>query len=272
MWNALALLLVIGCGALGSLAQTLTGQSGQSSLGQMGSRSGRAFIGGITAVVVVGVLSQSAFSDAVKKLFPFTDTADAFQALILVASVALVAGCAGQTLLNRVAQQLLSGLIPRFEAMEKRVAMEGKIRDVDTKILGAVIAVRDGRFEDAIRVLQPILSDSEVPAPFRARAHGVIANAMKKIDLLDEAVSHAGMAHRLSPDNYRFLFNRACYRWMVSHDAIDEVLQDLRQSIEKGLSRNEIMGDEDLATLREHERFSELMVNATKDGFMGGGE
>ena len=95
---------------------------------------------------------------------------------------------------------------------------------------------------------------------------------MKKIDLLDEAVSHAGMAHRLSPDNYRFLFNRACYRWMVSHDAIDEVLQDLRQSIEKGLSRNEIMGDEDLATLREHERFSELMVNATKDGFMGGGE
>lgn len=225
----------------------------------MGSRSGRTFIGGLTAVLVVGLLSQSAVLDAVKTLFAPTDTPDVFQSLLLVASVALAAGFLGQTLLNRVANLLLKELSPQFEAMEKK----GKIRDVDFTIIAAAIAVRDGDFEDAIQLLQPILRDSEVPEPFLARAHGIIANAKKKIGLLDQAVNHVDEAHRLSPDDYRFLFNRACYRWIVSHDAIDEVLRDLRQSIEKGLSLDEIERDEDLAALREHERFRELRTIAT---------
>ena len=263
MWNTLTLLLVIGCGALGGLAQALVGQPGQSSLGQLGSRSRRAFIGGLTAALVVGLLSQSAVLDAVKTLFAPTDTPDVFQSLLLVASVALAAGFLGQTLLYRVAELLLKELSPQFKAIEKNAAMERKIINVDSTILRASIAVREGYLEVGIRLLEPILSDSDVPVPFLARAHGVIANAKKKIGLLDDAVNHVDEAHRLSPDDYRFLFNRACYRWMVSHDAIDEVLRDLRQSIEKGLSLDEIERDEDLAALREHERFRELRTIAT---------
>lgn len=267
MWIAGTVLLVIGCGAVGGLAQALTGQSVQPRIGQIGSRSGRAFIGSITAMLVVGLLSQSAFLEAVKKLFQPADTADVFQALMLVASVALAAGFVGQTLLSRVSGQLLKAFGPQFEAVslqfDKKVAMERKIRNVDSMIVRAAIIVREGHFEVAIQLLEPILSDSEVPVPFLARAHGVIANAKKRLGLLDEAVNHVDEAHRLSPDDYRFLLNRACYRWMLSHDdAIGEVLQDLRQSIHKGLSFHEIEKDEDLVTLREHEQFRELEATA----------
>lgn len=284
MWVALIILLVIGCGVVGGLAQALVGQPGQSSHGQLGSRSERAFIGGVTAVVAVGVLSQVALLDHVKKLFSPTDTADVFQSLVLVASVAVVAGFLGQTLLYRLAERVLSGFNLRLEdveeqvamerkameqerkAMEAKVALNRKIRDVDYTITRASIAVGEGHLEVGIQLLKPILSDSEVPQSFLARAHGVIANAKKKSGLLDEALNHVDEAHRLSPNDYRFLFNRACYRWMINDDAIDEVLRDLRQSIEKGLSLDAIERDDDLATLRKHERFRELMVNKTKDG------
>ena len=265
------LLLVSGCGAIGGLAQTLTGQPGQSRSGQLGSRSGRAFIGGVTAMLVVGFLSQSTFSEAVGTLLDPTGTIDVFQALVLVVSVALAAGFAGQTLLNRVSGQLLQALGPQFEAMNLQFDKERKIRNVDSTILRAAIAVREGHLEVAIQLLEPVLADAEVPAPFLARAHGVVANAKKKSAHLDrnktgliyEAVSHVNEAHKLSPDDYRYLFNRACYRWMLGHDAIDDVLLDLRHSIEKGLSFHEIERDEDLATLREHERFQELEATAT---------
>lgn len=265
------LLLVIGCGAVGGLAQALIGQSGQARTAQSGSRSGRAFIGGVTAMLVVGLLSQSAFSEAVGTLLVPTNKIDVFESLVLVVSVALAAGFAGQTLLNRISGQLLQALGPHFDAMNLQFDKERKIRNVDSTILRAAIAVREGYLEVAIHMLEPILTDAEVPVPFLARAHGVIANAKKKIahldgdrtGLLNEAVNHASEAHRLSPDDYRYIFNRARYRWMLSHDAIDDVLLDLRYSIKKGLSFHEIEKDEDLATLREHARFRELGASAT---------
>ena len=191
MWVALIILLVIGCGVVGGLAQALVGQPGQSSHGQLGSRAERAFIGGVTAVVAVGVLSQVALLDHVKKLFAPTDTPDVFQSLVLVASVAVVAGFLGQTLLYRLAERLLSGFNLRLEEVEEQVAMERKtmeakialdrkIRDVDYRISRASTAVGEGHLEVGIQLLEPILSDSEVPQSFLARVHGVIANAKKK--------------------------------------------------------------------------------------------
>ena len=258
MWIALTLLLVIGCGALGGFVKSFAGQPGQPRTGQKGARSRWAFIGGLMAVAVVGLLSQSAFSESVKKLFQPTVTDDVFQPLILVASVALVAGLAGQTLLNSLFRSLLKERQKMRDQFEESVTMKRKIRNAEFTTYRAAIAVREGHFEVGIQLLEAILKDTDVPEWLLARAHGVIANAKKKIGLLDEAVNHVDKAHRLSPDDYRFLFNRACYRWMVNNNAIDEVLQDLRQSIEKGLSLDEIERDEDLATLRKHERFKEL--------------
>ena len=256
-------LLVIGCGALGGLAQALIGQPGQSSLGQMGSRSTRAFIGGVTAVLVVGALSQIAVLDAVNELFKVAEAADKFQSLLLIVSVSLAAGFWGQTLLYRVTERLLSGFDLRLKETEEKVAMERKIREVDRAISSAVSDVREGYRKRGIESLRPILSDSEVPARSLARAHGVTANAKKmiallnepvdRVGLLNEAVDHVSVAHRLLPDDYRFLFNRACYLWLISSDNIDKVLQDLRQAIAKGLSFDQIKRDKDLETLREHE-------------------
>ena len=268
---ALVFLLVIGCGVLGGLAQSLIGQPRQSSLGQMGSRSRRAFIGGVTAVLVVGALSQIAVLDAVNKLFqsPSSDgpanSADQFQSLLLVASVSLAAGFWGQTLLYRVTGRLLSGFDLRLKETEENVAMERKIREVDQAIVSAITLVREGHWKIGIDSLKHILSDSKVPASLVARAHGVTANAKKKIallnepvdrvGLLNEAVDHVSVAHKLLPDDYRFLFNRACYLWLISPDNIDKVLQDLRQAIAKGQSFDQLKRDKDLDTLREHERY-----------------
>lgn len=267
MWIAGTLLLVIVCGASGGLVEALTGEPGQSRAERMRSRSASAVIGSLTATIVVGLLSQNAFSEAVKKLFPPADTAEVFQSVVLVASVALAAGFAGQTLLKRVSDTLLQQFSiqtdKKLAAAEEQIALERKLRDMDSTILRAGTKVRDGDLGLAVQMLEPILSDSDAPKLFLARAHGIIANAKKKTGLLDEAVNHVDEAHRLSPDDYRFLFNRACYRWTLSHDAIDEVLQDLSQSIEKGLSIHDIEADEDLATLREHERFKELEAAAT---------
>ena len=281
MWIASTLLLVIGCGAVGGLAQALIGQS---RTGQIGSRSGRAVIGAVTAVIVVGLLSQSAFLEAVNRLFQPADTAEVFQALLLVASVALAAGFAGQTLLKRVADSLLKQLGMQTDqkiaaaeersAMqtEEKIAMERRLRGTESTIIRAVTSVRDADLRFAIQLLEPVLRDPRLPESFIARAHGIIANAKKRIGILEpenkvrflnEAVNHIDEAHRLSPDDYRYLFNRACYCWMLSEDAIDEVLRDLRHSIEKGLSFHEIEKDEDLATLRGHERFRELEATAT---------
>ena len=263
MWIVAILLFVLVCGASGGLVQALTGQPGRSSTEVMGSRSEHAVIGAITALIVVGLLSQSAFSEAVKKLFPPTDTAEMFQALVLVASVALAAGFAGQRLLKRVSDSLLQQFSIRTDkkiaAAEEKIAIERKIRDLDSTILRAGTKVRDGDSGLAIQMLEPIVSDSKAPDLFLARAHGIIANAKKQTGLLNEALKHVDEAHRLSPDDYRFPFNRAYYRWMLSDDAIEEVLRDLRLSIEKGLSIDDIERDEDLETLRKHERFREFI-------------
>lgn len=247
--------------ALGGLAQALIGQPGQSSLGQMGSRSTRAFIGGVTAVLVVGALSQIAVLDAVNELFKAAEAAEAaeaadkFQSLLLIVSVSLAAGFWGQTLLYRVTERLLSGFNLRLKETEEKVALERKIHEVDRAISSAVSDVREGYRKRSIELLKPILSDSEVPARSVARAHGVTANAKKMIALLNEAVDHVSVAHRLLPDDYRFVFNRACYLGLISPDNIDKVLQDLRQAIAKGLSFDQIKRDKDLETLREHERY-----------------
>ena len=81
------------------------------------------------------------------------------------------------------------------------------------------------------------------------------ANAKRMIALLNEAMDRSSVAHRLLPDDYRFVFKRACYLWLISPDNIDKVVQDLRQAIAKGLSFDQIKRDRDLETLREHERY-----------------
>lgn len=201
MWIVAILLFVLVCGASGGLVQALTGQPGRSSTEVMGSRSEHAVIGAITALIVVGLLSQSAFSEAVKKLFPPTDTAEMFQALVLVASVALAAGFAGQRLLKRVSDSLLQQFSIRTDkkiaAAEEKIAIERKIRDLDSTILRAGTKVRDGDSGLAIQMLEPIVSDSKAPDLFLARAHGIIANAKKQTGLLNEALKHVDEAHMI---------------------------------------------------------------------------
>ncbi len=144
-------------------------------------------------------------------------------------------------------------------------ALGGQVKTLggQTKISEAAIAVRDGDLKRAIELLTPILDNPDVPQIDRARAHGIMANAKKRLYLLDEeknllkdAVSHVDAAHKLAPDDYRYRFNRACYRWLLRNgEAIDDVFHDLEESLKKGLEFREIEEDEDLVELRKHERF-----------------
>lgn len=165
---------------------------------------------------------------------------------MLLSSVSLAAGFTGHALLRRMSSQLL------------KLDTEIKALGGQVKISDAAIAVRDGYLEQAIGLLAPVLDNSDVPRLDRARAHGIVANAKKKLRLFDEAVGHVDTAHRLAPEDWRYLFNRACYRWLASNGgAIDDVFRDLKESLDKGLEFRQIEQDEDLATLRKHERFPE---------------
>ena len=99
------LAFVIGCGALGGWVQGFVRRPDQSSGEQIGTWK-RIAIGGVTAVIVVGILSQSAFSDAIEVLHQWEEGAGRFEALVLVAAVALGAGLAGQTFLRRVVEAI----------------------------------------------------------------------------------------------------------------------------------------------------------------------
>lgn len=255
MWVVATFLFVVLCGALGGLAQSRVGRTSDNPRRAKSVPLDCALIGAVTAMVVVGVFSQSGFSESIKKLSQPSDSADLFQALMFVSAVSLVAGFTGQTLLSRVSEQLLRALGAQ---VDKEFAKERKIRDVDSTILKASATVRTGHLEFAIKLLEPILGDSDVSAPFQARAHGVIANAKKKNGLLDEAIKYVEAAHRLLPDDYRYFYNRTCYRWLASNGNLDQVWQDLEQAIERGLPLREIENDEDLKTLRETKRYQEF--------------
>lgn len=207
---------------------------------------------------------------------------------MFVSAVSLAAGFTGEPLLRRLTAQLVKDLSDRLEeersdrleeerkirealakeleeerkireASDKEVAKELKIRNVESEILKGAINVREDDLQAAIKRLEPILNDPDVPAPFRARAHGIIANVKKKINLFEEAIKHVEIAHELSPDDYRYLFNRACYRWLAKNGSIDDVLQDLRMSLEKGLSLEEIEIEKDLIELRKQEQFKTFL-------------
>ncbi len=183
----------------------------------------RAFIGAVTAVVVVGFFLQNDFSEAVGKLFLSTSqSADIFRALMLLLSVSLAAGFAGHVLLSRISAKLLDTKL-------KALGDQAKISE-------AAIAVLDDNSERAIELLTPILDNPDVPKQDRARAHGIMANAKKKQRRFGEVIEPVDAAHKLSPDDYRYLFNRACYRRLLSNGAaIDDVFDDLKESLDKGL-------------------------------------
>lgn len=165
---------------------------------------------------------------------------------MLLSSVSLAAGFTGHALLRRMSSQLL------------KLDTEVRVLGGQVKISDAAIAVQDGDPERAVQLLTPILDSPDVPKLDRARAHGITANAKKRLRLFEEAISHVDAAHKLSPDDYRYLFNRACYRWLSSNGgAIDDVLRDLKESLDKGLEFRHIEQDEDLAALRKHPRFPE---------------
>ena len=165
---------------------------------------------------------------------------------MLLSSVSLAAGFAGHALLRRMSSQLL------------KLDTEVKALGGQVKISDAAIAVQDGDPERAVQLLTPILDSPDVPKLDRARAHGITANAKKRLRLFEEAINHVDVAHKLSPDDVRYLFNRACYRWLSSNGgAIDDVFRDLQESLNKGLAFRDIEQDEDLAALRKHPRFPE---------------
>ena len=240
--------VVVFCGALGGLSQSLIGRlPGAEPEQPWRVWLTRVFIGAVTAVVAVGFFLQSDFSEAIGKLFqPTSQPADEFRALMLLASVSLAAGFTGHALLRRMSSQLL------------KLDTEIKALGGQVKISDAAIAVRDNDPERAIELLTSILDSADVSKLDRARAHGIMANAKKKLRLFAEAAGHVDAAHKLSPEDYRYLFNRACYRWLSNNGgAIDDVFRDLKESLDKGLEFRDIKQDEDLATLRKHERFPE---------------
>lgn len=165
---------------------------------------------------------------------------------MLLSSVSLAAGFAGHALLRRMSSQLL------------KLDTEVKALGGQVKISDAAIAVQDGDPERAMQLLTPILDSPDVPKLDRARAHGITANAKKRLRLFEEAIRHVDVAHKLAPEDYRYLFNRACYRWLLRNgSAIDDVFDDLKASLDKGLAFCDIRDDPDLATLIKHERFPE---------------
>lgn len=168
MGDAFTLLLVIGCGVLGGLAGARIEKPERDRDRQKASKSDHALSGVVTAVIVVGLLSQNSFSGAVDKLTESSYLVDEFKSLVFVAAVAMAAGLLGQTWAYRVAERLLIAQDPQLQVLrdeiEGRIAQESRSNREQLTILRAKTAVRDGSFETAIRLLEPILSGSDVPA------------------------------------------------------------------------------------------------------------
>lgn len=177
MGDAFTLLLVIGCGVLGGLARARIEKPERDrdrQKEQKDSKSEHALSGVVTAVIVVGLLSQNSFSGAVDKLTESSYLVDEFKSLVFVAAVAMAAGLLGQTWVYRVAEGLLIAQDPKLQVLrdeiEQRIAQESRSTREELTILRAKTAVRDGSFETAIRLLEPILSGSDVPARARVLA------------------------------------------------------------------------------------------------------
>ena len=148
--------------------------------------------------------------------------------------------------------------------------MIGKVKSA---IVSGRLIVQSGDPQRACDELEPIISeidkdDKDIPAKLRALAHGVVACAKKRTGQFERAFEHAKEAIKLDNNDYRYVYNLACYRWLSKkstistiedrENIIEAVVRDLR-SIKKHLKREVVENEIDFEGLRKEKQFKEFL-------------
>jgi TolB-like protein/Flp pilus assembly protein TadD len=117
---------------------------------------------------------------------------------------------------------------------------------------------RTAEAEAAYRTLNELLPSYLLQNPDDARARLIYATQLARTGRRDEAISEAAKALESSPGDPVMLYNAACL--YVSFDEADRAIATLQQAVAAGYSNFGWMkNDPDLASLRNHPRFLELM-------------
>lgn len=242
---------IIAGGALGGLVSGLVKPSNLQLTLWGGKRMKPGFIGDM----VVGLTAAIAVFFLLGAVFIIDISAEAtLQDQIKILSLAVIAGFSGNSLLNRLSNNLLGSVSEKVNEMEGKLETINRHQKAKEYLEQGIHLADNGDYTSAITFYNLALTEH----PYYSKALCRKAMSLKRLDQVEEALALMEDLLKHDATDASAWYNKACYRLLLGHEK-KAVLADLRKSIEQlSWFKTLAKSDPDFTSLKDDTEFIAL--------------